>query len=157
MPFVEVTLGGLNGNGIGWDTHAQNFDQVKQLSGLLDPAWASLMSDLKDRGLLDSTLIVWMGEFGRTPKINPQMGRDHYPNAWTTVLAGGGIKGGQAIGKTSADGTTVEERPVTVPDLLATVCKVLGVDPLKQNNSNVGRPIRIADKGANPISELVVG
>ncbi len=96
----------------------------------------------------------WKG-FGRTPKINAQMGRDHYPNAWTTVLAGGGIKGGQAIGKTSADGTTVEERPVTVPDLLATVCKVLGVDPLKQNQSNVGRPIRIADKGANPISELV--
>jgi hypothetical protein len=157
VPFVEVALNGINGNALGWDTHGQNFDVVKQLSAVLDPAWATLMSDLKERGLLDSTLIVWMGEFGRTPKINGQNGRDHYPNAWTTVLAGGGIKGGQAIGKTSADGTTVEERPVTVPDLLATVCMALGVDPLKQNQSNVGRPIRIAEKGANPISELVEG
>src|SRR5208337_4156908 len=93
VPFVEVTLGGQNG--IGWDTHQQNFEQVKQLSATLDPAWATLMQDLKDRGLLDSTLIVWMGEFGRTPKLEGN-GRNHFPNAWTTVLAGGGIKGGQA-------------------------------------------------------------
>ena len=103
VPFVEVTLGN-------WDTHGKNFDLVKNLCGTLDAAWGALMDDLKDRGLLDTTTIVWMGEFGRTPKINPQKGRDHYPNAWSTVLAGGGIKGGQAIGKTSKDGTTVEER-----------------------------------------------
>ena len=113
------------------------------------------MSDLKDRDLLDYTLIVWMGEFGRTPKINPANGRDHFPNAWSTVLAGGGIKGGQAIGKTSKDGETVEERPVTVRDFLATVCLALGIDPVKFNNSNVGRPIRIVDKGAAPINEIV--
>jgi uncharacterized protein (DUF1501 family) len=103
----------------------------------------------------DSTLIVWMGEFGRTPKINQNKGRDHYANAWTTVLAGGGIKGGQAVGKTSADGTTIEERPVSVADFLATVCLALGVDPLKQNLSNVGRPIRIVDKSAQPIQEVL--
>jgi hypothetical protein len=155
VPFVEVTLGGVNGGAFGWDTHAQNFNLVKNLSAVLDPAWASLMGDLKLRGLLDSTLIVWMGEFGRTPKINQNQGRDHYPNAWSTVLAGGGIKGGQVIGKTSADGTTVEDHKVSVPDLLATVCQALGIDHTKPNRSNVGRPIRIVDKASMPIRELL--
>ncbi len=124
VPFVEVTLGALQNNPIAWDTHGQNFQNVQRLSEILDPAWGTLMDDLRQRGLLDSTLIVWMGEFGRTPRINPQQGRDHYPNAWTTVLAGGGIRGGQVYGRTSADGTTVEEpRQVGVPDLLATACK----------------------------------
>jgi len=154
VPFVEVTLGGVNGGAFGWDTHQDNFNQVKRLSEVLDPAWAALMSDLKDRGLLDSTLIVWMGEFGRTPKLNGN-GRDHFPNAWSTVLAGGGIKGGQAYGKTSADGTTVEENPVPVANFIATVCAALGIDHTKQNQSNVGRPIRIADAGAKPIKEVL--
>ena len=108
MPFVEVTCGG--DGGLGWDTHADNFESVRKLSQTLDPAWATLMTELKSRGLLESTTIVWMGEFGRTPKINDNRGRDHYPNAWSTVLAGGGIRGGQVVGRTSADGTTVEER-----------------------------------------------
>ena len=156
VPFVEVTLGGQNNQGaFAWDTHAQNFEAVRRLSEKLDPAWGTLMEDLKQCGLLDSTLIVWMGEFGRTPKINPQQGRDHWPTSWTTVLAGGGIKGGQPVGKTSADGMTIEDRPVTVPDFMATICKALGIDPEKQNNSNVGRPIRIADKSANPIKEIL--
>ena len=148
VPFVEVSLSN-------WDTHQNNFDQVKNLCGNLDRAWSALMHDLKDRGLLDSTLIVWMGEFGRTPRINGQRGRDHFPNAWATILAGGGIKGGQAVGKTSRDGTTVEERPVSTIDLLGTVCQALGVDSEKQNLSNVGRPIRIVDKTARPVTEVV--
>jgi hypothetical protein len=156
VPFVEVTLGGVNGMGaFGWDTHQQNFDNVRRLSETLDPAWGTLMEDLKDRGLLDSTLIVWMGEFGRTPKINPAKGRDHWPNSWSTVLAGGGIQGGQAVGKTSAGGDAIEDRLVSVPDFIATICKVLGIDHEKQNNSNVGRPIRIADKVAQPIKEVL--
>ncbi len=157
VPFVEVTLSSAPGveNGIGWDTHQNNFDNVKRLSEVLDPAWATLIEDLKKRGLLDFTLIVWMGEFGRTPKINPQKGRDHWSVSWSTVLAGGGIKGGQVIGKTSADGSKVEERPVAVADLLATVCLALGLDPLKQNMSNVGRPIRLADPSAKPIQEVL--
>jgi hypothetical protein len=155
VPFIEVTHGGINGGAFGWDTHAQNFTAVKQHSDILDPGWASLMQDLKDRGLLDSTLIVWMGEFGRTPKINQGQGRDHYPNAWATVLAGGGIKGGQVVGKTSPDGSTVADRPVSVPDFLATACHALGIDPMKQNQSNVGRPIRIVDKGAQSIKEVL--
>jgi hypothetical protein len=153
VPFVEVTLGGAGTPG--WDTHQDNFNQVQRLSGILDPAWGTLMDDLKDRGLLDSTLIVWMGEFGRTPKINGNKGRDHWAVSWSTVLAGGGIKGGQVVGKTSADGMAVEERPVSVPDFLATVCRALGLDPMKQNPSNVGRPIRLADPTAKPVKEVI--
>ncbi|HEX4611932.1 MAG TPA: DUF1501 domain-containing protein, partial [Urbifossiella sp.] len=148
VPFVEVTLGG-------WDTHQNNFDQVRTMCGTLDRAWARLMIELKERGLLDRTTIVWAGEFGRTPKINQQKGRDHFASAWSTVLAGAGVKGGQAVGRTSADGTTVEERPVSSADFLATVCKVTGIDPEKQNMSNVGRPIPIADRGATPVQEVV--
>jgi uncharacterized protein (DUF1501 family) len=155
VPFVEVTLGSSADGTSGWDTHYDNFDTVGQLSATLDPAWSTLMNDLKDRGLLESTLLVWMGEFGRTPKINNNRGRDHYPAAWTAVLAGGGIKGGQVVGKTSADGGTVEERPVLVPDLLATVCLALGIDPTASNLSNVGRPIHIVDKAARPVREVL--
>jgi hypothetical protein len=154
VPFVEVSLGGINGGTFGWDTHQDNFNRVKALSEVLDPAWAALMGDLKDRGLLDTTLLVWMGEFGRSPKMTGN-GRDHFPAAWSTVLAGGGIKGGQAYGRTSADGSTVEENPVSVPNFIATVCAALGIDPTKQNQSNVGRPIRIADVGAKPIKEVL--
>ena len=148
VPFVEGNLGN-------WDTHGNNFELVKGLCGTLDKAWAALMGDLKDRGLLDSTLIVWMGEFGRTPKINQGKGRDHYPNAWSTVLAGGGVKGGQAVGKTSKDGTTVEERPTSTADLLATALAALGIDHTKTNMSNVGRPIPLAEKGAKVVTEVV--
>jgi hypothetical protein len=156
VPFVEVTLSGVAGApGIGWDTHQNNFDGVKALSGTLDPAWATLMEDLQDKGLLDSTLIVWMGEFGRTPRINGNKGRDHWANSWSTVLAGGGIKGGQVVGKTSDDGMKVIERPVAVPDLLATVGLALGLDIRKQNMSNVGRPIRLVEPTAQPIKEVV--
>jgi uncharacterized protein (DUF1501 family) len=128
---------------------------VRDLSATLDAGWSTLMADLKDRGLLDSTLIVWMGEFGRTPRINGDKGRDHYPVAWSAVLAGGGIKGGRAHGKTSKDGTTVEERPVTIPDLVATVCLALGLGPKKANVSNTGRPISLADPKAAPLTERV--
>jgi hypothetical protein len=156
VPFVEVTLSQIpNAQVFGWDTHQDNFNAVQRLSGVLDPAWGTLMEDLKARGLLEDTLIVWMGEFGRTPKINPNKGRDHFASAWSTVLAGGGINGGQAFGKTSADGMTVEDRPVAVSDLMATICLALGIDPMKQNASNVGRPIRIADPGAKPIKEVL--
>jgi uncharacterized protein (DUF1501 family) len=128
---------------------------VRELSQVLDPAWATLMDDLKARGLLETTLIVWMGEFGRTPTINGGKGRDHFPNAWTAVLGGGGIKGGQVVGKTSAGGETIEQRAVSVPDLLSTVCLALGIDPRKSNQSNVGRPISIVDKAGNPLEDIV--
>jgi len=150
VPFVEVTLNG-------WDTHDNNFAQVQTLSETLDPAWATLLDDLRQRGLLDDTLVVWLGEFGRTPRINPRTGRDHYPPAWSMVLGGGSIAGGQVLGRTSADGLTVEDRPVAVPDLLATLYVALGLDPRKENLSNVDRPIRLADPDAQPLRELLRG
>jgi uncharacterized protein (DUF1501 family) len=148
VPFVEVSLGG-------WDTHDDNFPRVESLSAILDKAWSALLQDLKDRGRLETTLIVWMGEFGRTPVINPRQGRDHYPKAWSVVLGGGGIRDGQIVGRTSADAMTVEDRPVSAPDLLATICLALGLDPRKQNLSNVGRPIRLVDPNARPLREIL--
>jgi uncharacterized protein (DUF1501 family) len=151
VSFVEVTLGG-------WDTHQDNFARTKRLSEQVDPAMSALVTDLRQRGLLDSTLVVWMGEFGRTPRINTRgakPGRDHYPRAWSTVLVGGGIKGGQVIGKTDKEGAAVVERPISALDFMATVCEVLGINWKKQNNTPIGRPIRIVDKGANPIKELL--
>ena len=153
VPFVEVSLGGDDSNG--WDTHSNNFERVRELSQVLDAGWATLVDDLKDRGLFDSTVLVWMGEFGRTPTINADKGRDHCPSAWSAVLGGGGIKGGQVVGKTSAGGEAIEERPVSVPDLLATICRALGIDPNKSNQSNVGRPIALVDKAGKPLEDLV--
>jgi hypothetical protein len=156
VPFIEVTHGGLGGNSLGWDTHNNNFAAVRGLCDVLDPAWATLMQDLKQRGLLESTLIVWMGEFGRTPRINPQGGRDHFPSAWSAVLAGGLVRGGQAFGKTTEDGMEpVGTRSVSVPDLIATMCRALGLDPNKQNMSGIGRPIRLADPSATPVTEVL--
>jgi hypothetical protein len=156
VPFVEVSLGALENLALGWDTHLSNFDSVRRLSAILDPAWATLMEDLRGRGLLETTLIVWMGEFGRTPRINGQGGRDHWANAWTTVLAGGGIRGGQAHGRTSPEGdSVVSERPTSVADFLATVARALGIDASRQNYSNVGRPIRVVDVTGTPIEEVL--
>lgn len=156
VPFVEVSLSNVGGDNNSWDTHQNNFERVQRLSEILDPAWSTLLRDLDERGRLDSTLVVWMGEFGRTPKINNNTGRDHFPNAWSAVLSGGGIRGGQVIGKTSDDAMRVTDRPVTCPDLFATICKAIGIDPRKQNLSNVGRPIRIADHTAKPIDEVLL-
>ena len=156
VSFIEVSLNGAQGNtGIGWDSHQDNFNAVQQLCGVLDPAWSTLLTDLEQHGLLDSTLVLWMGDFGRTPKINGNAGRDHFPVAWSSVMCGAGIRGGQVVGKTSADGKEVEDRPVSMPDYLATVCLALGLDPEQQNMSNIGRPIRLADPKAMPITEII--
>jgi uncharacterized protein (DUF1501 family) len=153
VKFVEVTLGG-------WDTHQNNFERVRQLSSQVDPAMSALVRDLRDRQLLDNTLVIWMGEFGRTPRINArgaQPGRDHYPRAWSSVMIGGGIRGGQVIGRTDAEAATVVDRPVNTLDFMATVCRALGIDHNKQNHAPNGRPIRIVDRPANPITQLFQG
>src|SRR5258708_28030673 len=140
IPFVEVFQGG-------WDTHANNFPKVKELSREVDPAMSTLVRDLGERGLLDSTLVIWMGEFGRHPRITNKngntAGRQHYPRAWTTVLMGGGVNGGQVIGKTDKEGADIIDRKVSGVDFLASVCKVLGIDYTRQNQTALGRPIRI--------------
>lgn len=141
VPFVEVALG----EGLAWDTHTDNFRTVARLSTELDAGWSSLMRELGDRGLLDSTTIVWMGEFGRTPNINGTGGRDHFPNAWSCVLAGGGIAGGQAYGRTSGDGMNIEDNPVQIGDVLATLCEALGLASDAENVTPENRPIALAD------------
>jgi uncharacterized protein (DUF1501 family) len=147
VPFVEVDMGG-------WDTHKDNFGRVKNLSAQLDQGMGGLIADLKQRGLLDSTLVVWMGDFGRTPDVKAG-GRGHYPKAWTTILAGGGLKTGGCVGKTDERGATIVDRRVGVNDFLATICLAVGVDPTKDFNTRTGRPIRIVDKGEKPIIELL--
>lgn len=146
VTFVEVVSNG-------WDTHQDNFTRVKQLTGQIDQPFAQLIRDLKERGRLDSTLIVWMGEFGRTPKINARTGRDHFPRVFNVALAGGGIRGGQVIGKTNPAGDAVEDRPVSVTDLFQTICKGLRIDAQMQNMSGIGRPIKVVD-GGEPVNEL---
>jgi uncharacterized protein (DUF1501 family) len=146
VTFVEVESNG-------WDTHQDNFKRVEALSETVDPAFAALVGELKERGRLDKTLVIWMGEFGRTPRINPNTGRDHFPRAFSVALGGGGIQGGRVIGATSADGTTVTDRPVAVADLFCTFCQALGINPRKENRTPQGRPIKIVD-GGQPVKEL---
>src|SRR5262249_4001851 len=124
VSFVEVISTGSR-NDQGWDTHHSGFKDTPPLCGEVDPAYATLLTDLADRGLLENTLVVWMGEFGRSPKFKADGGRDHYANGWLTALAGGGIKGGQVIGATDKDGTDVTEQPIGVADLFVSFCKVL--------------------------------
>jgi Protein of unknown function (DUF1501) len=152
VPVVEISLSdGLAG--LSWDSHADNFNIVKRLSERLDKGWSRLLLDLKASGLLETTTIAWMGEFGRTPQINPNGGRDHFPNAWSCVLGGGGIKGGSIVGKTSDDGMEVTDMPVSAADLLATICRAVGVDPHTENIAEDRRPIKIAE--GTPIEAIL--
>jgi hypothetical protein len=153
VPLVEVTLGGVAAGGLGWDTHQDNFNAVKRLSGELDAGWSTLMTELDERGLLEDTTILWIGEFGRTPQINALGGRDHFPGAWSCVFAGGGISGGQAHGKTSADGTEVVDDKVEIKDVLATLCQAVGVDPALENIASGGRPIKLTE--GEPIADIL--
>lgn len=140
VSFVEVSLGN-------WDTHQDNFNRSKALCEQLDQPFAQLIRDLEQRGMLDKTLILWMGEFGRTPVINSQGGRGHFPRAFNVALAGGGVQGGQVIGKTTAGGKDVADRRVQVNDLLRTVCHGLKIDADQENMSAAGRPIRVVEDG----------
>src|SRR5215475_1817765 len=146
VTFVEVVLDG-------WDTHQDNFDRTKKLAETVDKPFAALLADLRQRGMLDKTLVVWMGEFGRTPNINANSGRDHFPKAFNVALAGGGIRGGRVIGETDATGNEIKDRPVAVNDLFQTFCKSLGMKPEHENMSPIGRPIKVVD-GGKPVNEL---
>jgi uncharacterized protein (DUF1501 family) len=146
VKVVEVQLNG-------WDTHKDNFTKVGELCSQLDPGFATLLSDLRQRELLSKTLVVCMGEFGRTPRINPEEGRDHWARAWSMAIAGGPIKGGRVVGATNADGTEVASRPVTVPELMGSIMHAVGVDGTKVNHAR-GRPLSVVDKETPPIAEL---
>lgn len=151
VSFVEVYLGD-------WDTHTKPAaDAALGLMTQVDDGMSALVTDLKERGLLDTTLIICMGEFGRTPKIGIGKnvgGRDHWSKAFSSVLVGGGIRGGQVIGKTDAIGGEVIDRPIRIKDFMASVCTILGIDPTRKAEAPGGRPVRIVDEGAEPLREL---
>jgi uncharacterized protein (DUF1501 family) len=141
VPFVEVNIGG-------WDNHNNIFATLKdQKLPVLDKAMSALVEDLSQRGLLQDTAIIWMGDFSRTPRINDRGGRDHWARAWSVVVGGGGLKGGLTVGKTNEDGTAVETDPYTSQDVMATICKTLGISLETTFTSNNGRPMKIANSG----------
>ncbi|MCG3196654.1 MAG: hypothetical protein GHCLOJNM_01130 [bacterium] len=146
--FVEVSLRG-------WDTHQDNFTRAQKLCGELDPALDALIADLMERDLWDSTLVVWMGEFGRTPKINGNEGRDHFTRGWCALLGGCGVPGGLALGRTSEDGEQVTDRPIAIKDLLHTVLRLLDIDPAAEFLTPAKRPITLVEKGAVGIPEIL--
>jgi hypothetical protein len=146
VDFVTINDRGMGQ--LGWDTHVQNFPTIKNtLAPPLDQGVSALLDDLAGRGLLDNTLLVMMGEFGRTPKINNNAGRDHHPRANSVLLAGGGVAKGAVVGRTDAKAEQPADRPVVPADLAATIFTVLGIDPNRQFQTPDGQPIRLVDKG----------
>ncbi len=155
VPFCEVYSIGSTGDQ-GWDTHKNGFKENPLLANETDPGYATLLTDLADRGMLDNTLVVWMGEFGRTPKFKPDGGRDHYAEGWVVGMSGCGIRGGQVIGATDKDGLKVTDRPLDVPDLYQSICKALDIDPHHEYITADNRPMKLVDKG-KVIDELFTG
>lgn len=143
---VEVTLGG-------WDTHANNHATVHNLLTTLDPAFSALIRDLRERGLLERTVVLCGGEFGRTPTVNPVGGRDHWPTGFSMALAGGGIRGGKVIGETDPEGKPEPTNPVTVPDLHATILTAVGINPAQLNQTPIGRTVKFSE--GTPVADLL--
>lgn len=153
VAFITINDRGMNQ--LGWDTHAQNFPSIKDnLAPPIDQGVAALVQDLDERGLLAQTLVVVMGEFGRTPKINPMAGRDHHSRANSLLMAGGGLPRGLVLGQTDSRGDGVERRPVTPTDLASTIYTILGIDPDRRFDTTDGRPIRLVET-STPIAELL--
>ena len=147
VPFVEVDLGG-------WDTHSNNFNQLQTKLPEMDQAMAALIADLDARGMLDNVAVLWMGEFGRTPRINGNTGRDHWARSWSAVVGGAGFKRGITVGSTNADGTEVETTPYSSEELMATVLQSIGISLDTRYTAANGRPMKIAG-GGRPIKELL--
>ncbi len=150
VPFVEVNLGG-------WDLHNDVFNTLKnQRLPVLDKGIAAITADLKQRGMLDNTVLVWMGEFGRTPRINQDVGRDHWAASWSVMMGGGGLKNGQAVGATDKDGLQIAEgsKAYLPGDIWATVAMAMGIPVNTVHTSKRGRPMKLAN-GGTPIQELI--
>lgn len=147
IPWVSVHWGG-------WDHHFNIFNDMKRQLPQLDSAFSSLLSDLQDRGLLENTLVLLLGEFGRTPKINAGPGRDHWGPGMSVAIAGAGVPGGQVIGSTTADGGYADERPLSPQDLACTIFHKLGIDYRKEYHNEVGRPTAMV-RGGELIREII--
>ena len=144
--FVQVNRGGF-------DTHSNNFPAMTTHGEVMDPALASLIEDLQQTGMLEKTLVLMLSEFGRTPRVNDNAGRDHWPGVFSCFMAGGGIKGGQVIGSSDEDGAMPKDRPVEVAGIHATLCHALGIDPDKEVMTPLQRPMKLVDNG-KPVMEL---
>lgn len=153
VSFVEVFNTGSRSDQ-GWDTHRIGFTETKPLCDETDPGYATLLTDLEQRGLLENTLVVWMGEFGRTPKIKKDGGRDHYAKGWVAGLSGAGVKVGQVLGATDKDGVDVTDRPVGVQDLFRTFCHFLDMDPDHEYVTPADQPLKLV-KGGEVVKELI--
>jgi uncharacterized protein (DUF1501 family) len=146
--FVKVTS-------YGWDTHGDNFNGHLSLVPKFDQAFAALIEDLAGRGMLDNVLVIAMAEFGRTPRINGHIGRDHWPEAWSLAMAGCGIRRGVVAGKTNDKGTFVVSAEHDIGDLFHTWFRALGIDPSKMEYDNHGQPLPLAHEDCSPIEELL--
>ena len=155
VPFVTV-------NSPGWDTH-NNIDTLKKRYATdrnaklpsFDRAFSALITDLKNKGMLQDTLVLVMGEFGRTPKVNANGGRDHWPRVFSIAMAGGGVAGGQVYGNSNALGEFPQDNPVTPADIAATVFTLLGIDPAHELHTSDGRPVRVTPDNAQVIKPLI--
>ena len=147
VPVVKVARGF-------WDSHHDNFESHRELVPDFDHVFSVLITDLAERGLLDSTLVMVLSEFGRTPTINKDMGRDHYADAWSIALAGCGVRGGTIYGKTDEDGRKVVDGRATAWDLAATLYRAVGIDPKKEYHWGP-RPVPIAKEDAHPIEAVL--
>ncbi len=157
--FVTVNMFETVFDEVTWDIHGSKpFTDIVQMSKEVAPnfdaAYTALLEDLSERGLLSNTMVVALGEFGRTPKVNPAGGRDHHPGAWTVVIGGGPLKGGRVVGESDELGYAPKSRPVTPGEIAATLYKGLGLDPHKELPGPQNRPIPMVDYGVKPISEL---
>lgn len=149
VPFTEVGLGG-------WDNHQNIFPTLKDTNlPMLDRGMSALIEDLEQRGLLKDTVVIWMGEFSRTPRINANVGRDHWARSWSVVVGGGGMNGGISVGSTDEDGKSVEGKAYSSQDIMASVCNALGISLKTIFKSNNGRPMKIANSG-QVIKELFI-
>jgi len=150
MPIIQANMGTMNN----WDTHGDNFGQLKdRLLPPFDQGLSALLADLDERGLLDTTLVVAVGEMGRTPQPTPEWGRGHWSTLFPAVLAGGGIRGGALYGRSDKHGTVPEEHPVHPEDLAATIYYALGIDPEYQLQDRSGRPVPLVADG-HPVTAL---
>jgi hypothetical protein len=147
VPFVRVARAW-------WDSHGQNFETHQELVPELDRVMAALLDDLKARGLLESTLVITLAEFGRTPEINPSLGRDHFPTAWSATLSGAGVRGGACYGKTDQTGRSVANGQIGAPELFATIYQALGIDHQKHYMVGV-RPVPLTEPGTEPVREIL--
>jgi len=153
--LVEAGVRFVTVNAAGWDTHENNFKSLKG-SRLpeVDLGYSALLEDLAGRGLLESTLVIWMGEFGRTPKVNPAAGRDHWAQAMVVCMGGGGLKTGIVVGETNERAEEPRTRPIRVEDVAATIYHAFGIDREKEYMTPQSRPVRINYDG-EPVSELL--